>query len=177
MNSLDTRFNRVASAQVQGRNVETGGGIREDDEYLDDLPASVREIADVIGRRSALRLIGRLPACLAGKEGKQSSRVVLYVPKRLTQDHRLVRIIGWDAASRLVSAFGGEIMQPANCRAVFARHRDEAIVRMLNEGARPGMVASIMGVSRRHVHKVQCAIPQEESGLNVQENGDVLIMK
>lgn len=134
-----------------------------DENGLKDLPGSVREIAEVIGRRNALRLIGRLPVCQAGVEGKTSSRVILYVPKRLTPGHRLVGILGWEMASRLVAAFGGEIMQPANCRAIFARHRDEAIVRMLDEGAGPSMVASIMGVSRRHVHNLRRAIPQEES--------------
>lgn len=141
-------------------------------EPLDDLPASVREIAEVIGRRAALRLVGRLPACRAGKEGKASSRVMLYVPKRLKAEHRLVAILGWDVASKLVAAFGGEIMQPANCRSVFARHRDEAILRMLEEGARPSMIASIMGVSRRHVHGLQRENPQEEMAAPSDDNDD-----
>lgn len=51
----------------------------------------------------------------------------------------------------LVRAFGGEVMQPANCRRVYARHRDEAILKMLRDGARLEMVLSIMRVSRRHV--------------------------
>lgn len=118
---------------------------------LDDLPRSVREIAQVIGRDAALRLIGQLPTCMGGAPGKRSSRVMLYVPKKLAPDHRLVRILGAEKAMALVRAFGGEVLQPANCRRIFARYRDEAIVKMLRAGAGLPMVLSIMRVSRRHV--------------------------
>lgn len=151
----------LMNTRVLGGCERTQGQKPEPDE-LSDLPGSVREIAEVVGRRNALLLVGRLPACQAGQEGKQSSRVMLYVPKKLKEGHRLVRILGWEMASKLVAAFGGEVMQPANCRVIFARHRDKAIMHMLEEGARPGMVASIMGVSRRHVHNLQRANPQED---------------
>lgn len=120
-------------------------------ECLDDLPGSVREIAEVIGRQATLHLLGQLPATRAGKPGKESNRVILYVPKKLSPDHRLVQILGAEKAMALVRAFGGEVMQPANCRRIYARHRDEAILKMLNDGARLSMVQSIMRVSRRHV--------------------------
>lgn len=118
---------------------------------LDDLPASVREIAQVIGREATLHLLGQLPACRAGKRGKESNRVILYVPKKLGPDHRLVQILGVERAMALVRAFGGEVMQPANCRRIYARYRDEAILKMLRDGARLEMVLSIMRVSKRHV--------------------------
>lgn len=118
---------------------------------LDDLPGSVREIAEVIGRQATLHLLGQLPACVAGKPGKQSSRVMLYVPKRLSPGHRLVQILGAEKAMALVRAFGGEVLQPANCRKIYAKHRDEAILKMLRDGARLSMVQSIMRVSKRHI--------------------------
>lgn len=120
-------------------------------EDLSDLPGSVREIAEVIGRQATLRLLGQLPTARAGRPGKESSRVILYVPKKVGPDHRLVQILGAERAMALVRAFGGEVMQPANCRRIYARHRDEAILRMLRDGARMEMVLSIMRVSRRHV--------------------------
>lgn len=120
-------------------------------EDLSDLPGSVREIAEVIGRQATLHLLGQLPTGRAGRPDKESSRVILYVPKKLSPDHRLVRILGAERAMALVRAFGGEVMQPANCRRVYARHRDEAILKMLRDGARLEMVLSIMRVSRRHV--------------------------
>ena len=112
---------------------------------LDDLPRSVREIAQVIGRDAALRLIGQLPTCMGGAPGKRSSRVMLYVPKKLAPDHRLVRILGAEKAMALVRAFGGEVLQPANCRRIFARYRDEAIVKMLRAGAGLPMMDNTMG--------------------------------
>lgn len=129
---------------------------------LNDLPGSVREIAEVIGRHEALFLIGQLPSCYAGNEGKKSNRVILYVPKRVGPDHRLVRILGWDVAQKLVRGFGGEILQPANCRAYYVRFRDRTIMDMLGEGCRPAMVAEIMGLSERYVRSLQRENPQEE---------------
>ena len=129
---------------------------------LNDLPESVKEIAEVIGREDTLRLIGQLPTCYAGKEGHKSNRVIMYVPKRLPPDHKLVEILGFNTAMKLVRHFGGEILQPANCRALYSRFRDEAILRMLDAGARPGMVADLLGVSERHVRNLQREKPQEE---------------
>lgn len=129
---------------------------------LNDLPESVREIAEVIGREDALRLVGQLPTCYAGNEGKKSNRVIMYVPKRLSPDHKLVEILGWNVAMKLVRHFGGEILQPANCRKILSRFRDEAILKMLDAGARPSMVADLLGVSERHVRNVARENPQEE---------------
>lgn len=121
---------------------------------LDDLPSSVQPIAAVIGRRAALYLIGQLPVAVRGKSGKQSRRVQLYVPKTLDEDHRLVQILGPQKAAALVAEFGGEMLYPANCRWVYSRHRDDAIVRMLADGAPMPIVCSVMRVSRRHVTNV-----------------------
>lgn len=142
---------------------------------MNDLPGSVREIAEVIGRHDALRLIGQLPTCYAGRDGHKSNRVIMYVPKRLPPDHKLVEILGWTTATKLVRAFGGEILQPANCRAIYARFRDEAIVKMLEAGARPAMVAELMNLSERHVRNLMRGEkPQEEipaiDGKNGQRN-------
>jgi hypothetical protein len=125
------------------------------------LPASVQEIADVIGRDAALYLIGQLPTCVAGKDGKRSTRVILYVPHRLTPNHRLVQILGWERASALVKGFGGEILQPANCNAIYKRFRDTEIKRMLRGGASNGHLASVFGMSREAIRLLRMQIPQE----------------
>lgn len=127
------------------------------------LPDSVQEIADAIGRNAALYLVGQLPRCYSGKPGHKSNRVILYVPKTLKPDHRLVTILGWPTACRLVSAFGGEILQPGNCREIYGRYRDASILRMIAEGDRPADVAALMGVSERHVRNLTREKPQEET--------------
>lgn len=139
---------------------------------LNDLPNSVREIAEVIGRDATLRLIGKLPTCYAGADGKKSTRVIMYVPKRLAPDHQLVVILGWSSANKLVRHFGGEILYPANCRAIYSKYRDEAILKMLDAGARPSMVAELMGLSERHVRNLMRAEkpPEETSGQKMKNN-------
>lgn len=130
-----------------------------------NLPASVQLIADVIGRDRALFLIGKLPKTYPPSTRTAhgaTERVILYIPKALKPDHVLVQILGWQDASRLVHAFGGEIMQPANCREIYRRFRDRSILGMLREGQTTTTVAQLMGVSDRHVRNVAKEIPQEE---------------
>ncbi|KVZ37345.1 hypothetical protein WL13_20730 [Burkholderia ubonensis] len=129
------------------------------------LPQSVQEIADVIGRERALYLIGQLPRYVAGAPGKQSSRVILYVPKHLTDDHELVRILGWKHAAKLCGEFGGEVLQPANCAEIYRRYRDAQIARMVGDMVGEGLpngyavaqVADLFGVTGRTVRNA-CAI-------------------
>jgi hypothetical protein len=126
------------------------------------LPASAQEIADVIGRAATLSLIGQLPRCIAGKVRKKSSRVIMYVPKRIGLDHPLVKMIGWVDASKLVKAFGGEIMRPANCAEIHRGFRDQAILQMLADGMKPALVAAAVGISERQVRNIIRENPPEE---------------
>jgi hypothetical protein len=141
------------------------------------LPRSVQEIADVIGRERALYLIGQLPRCVAGVEGKQSSRVVLYVPSvsRLALSHPLVRILGYLDAVKLCKAFGGEILQPANCTDIYKSYRDLMIDRYTREGMPSNQVAAIMGVSRETVNaRRRTQIPQEELPEAANDNAPIV---
>lgn len=141
------------------------------------LPNSVQEIADVIGRERALYLIGQLPRCVAGAPGKQSSRVILYVPtvQRLPADHELVRILGWNDAVKLCRAFGGEILQPANCAEIYRRYRDEQIARMSSEGASTAYISATVGVTEQHVRFIVRAMknPQEEIQAAANDNAPI----
>ena len=130
---------------------------------LDDLPSSVREIAEVIGREATMYLIGQLPRCYAGADGKKANKVIMYVPKRLSPNHRLVELLGWHAAQQLVRAFGGEILYPANCGHLEARLRNRRILEMLDQGIPSVQVAEEMGVTVRYVrHLRQMEKPPEE---------------
>jgi hypothetical protein len=134
------------------------------------LPDSVQEIADVLGRERALFLIGQLPRCYAGKEGRKSSRVILYVPKRIQPDHPLVRILGYPDAQKLARAFGGEILQVANCAEIYRRFRDASIRQMAAARASVQAIAELMQVSKRHVQDVLRENPQEEIRMMVNDN-------
>lgn len=125
------------------------------------LPATVQELADVIGTQRALFLIGQLPKCVSRK----STHVILYVPTlaRLTPDHRLVQILGWHDAAKLCQAFGGEILQPANCAQLYRSFRDKSIYRLVTEqGLKLSEVAEMFNMTERHVRNVLREISQQE---------------
>lgn len=135
------------------------------------LPHSVQEIADVIGRREALFLIGKLPRCFSGVQGHKSTRVIMYVPKTLKTNHPLVEILGYANAHKLVRAFGGEILQPGNCYDVYRRFRDQSILRMIADGEKASDVAQLMSVSERHVRNLlRAEKPQEERAVGNDNN-------
>ncbi len=96
---------------------------------LPPLPRSVQDIADVIGRDLALHLIAHLPRRYS--KGHPAGQPNLYVPKMLSVDHVLVRVIGIDAAQKLVAAFGGENLYPAICTDTDRAPRDAEILRFL----------------------------------------------
>lgn len=132
------------------------------------LPQSVREIADVIGRDAALYLIEQLPKCQARDHRNpdhKSQRVILYVPKRLKPNHRLVQILGPELAAKMVEGFQGEILYPANCQGkspVSREKRNREIARLVGEGRPMREVAEIVGLTSRQVRNVMREIPQEE---------------
>ena len=118
------------------------------------LPQSAQEIADVIGVERTLYLIGKLPKIRSGQPGKESTRVVLYVPKRLPIDHMLVRILGWKDAEKLSIHFPGEILSPALCNEVYRAWRDRAICNLLKSGLSTTIVAQWFDLSTKQVVRV-----------------------
>lgn len=122
------------------------------------LYGTVREIVDVLGREKTLFLIGQLPKCYAGPDGKKSWRVILYVPQKLTPHHQLVRILGWHDAEKMVRAFPGEILQPANCAEIYREFRDISICRLSVQGLTPAGIARMFDVSERHVKNVLATV-------------------
>lgn len=115
------------------------------------LPRSAQDIADVIGRELALRLIGQLE-----QAGGRKWRRVLYVPKRLDTDtgERLVAMIGRDAAERLRRHFGGEILQPANCGFLVRAFRAREVRRLAADGLSIEVIAFLTGVPEGRVREL-----------------------
>lgn len=139
------------------------------------LPKSIKELAGVIGNEKALFLISQLPTCYSGVPGKQSNRVILYVPTldRLKPDHHLVQILGWLDAAKLCKTFGGEILQPANCSGIYQEFRDKNIKRLQSEGVPVAMISEWFGISERHIRNLMRAgqeNPQEDLRLSANDN-------
>ena len=113
---------------------------------LEGLPPTVVEIAEVVGREKALRLIGSV-----GASGQRSWRVCFYVPKRIPPDHHLVRVLGWDDAQRFVRHFGGSILQPSNCNFMFRRFRKGEVLRRIAAGESYARIGEVVGLSVDHI--------------------------
>ncbi|CAG2144488.1 hypothetical protein LMG31506_03017 [Cupriavidus yeoncheonensis] len=140
------------------------------------LPASVQEIADVIGRERALYLIGQLPRCYVDRKGHKGWRVILYVPTlpRLSPDHQLSQILGWNDAEKLARHFGGEILQPANCREIYRAYRDKVIIEKMCAGAKASDVAAMMEMTVRQIQNIAREITQEDRGEAANDNAPIL---
>lgn len=132
-----------------------------------DLPDSVQQIADVIGRDKALLLVGKLPRCHRRDErypNAKNGQAVMYVPKPsyLTLDHFLVQTLGWIDAERLCKEFGGLIMYPAKCADIARKFKNDAILRMARTGIKTAAVAIAFGMSERHVRNLLRENPLED---------------
>lgn len=132
------------------------------------LPDSVQQVAEVIGRESALELVRRWPRTKTN--GDVPFRPVLYVPARLSPDHRLVAILGWNKAEALVRVFGGDIIFLATCANVVRDSRDDAIADALARNATPAAIATRLGMSERHVRRIAAKIRADMSAMGSRSN-------
>jgi len=123
------------------------------------LPGVAQDIADIIGRDQALRLIFQLPA-----SGSRPWRVCLYVPKRMAVDDLLVRFLGFRDAERMRRHFGGEILQPSNCRYLERAWRNVAIWRLSELGYAVPVIALDHGLSDYRVLEILRGKPPEDAG-------------
>jgi len=120
-----------------------------------DLPETVRLIAEVTGREDALFLAGHVIRWGGRSHYGRSS--CIYIPRSLTADHRLVRLLGLENARRLAAALGGEILSVAPCKGVFQRFRDNEVRRLAVDGMKVSVLATMVGVSERHIRSIIAA--------------------
>lgn len=116
------------------------------------LPDSVRQVAEVIGEVAALELVKRWPR--QAVKGDVPFRPVIYIPAKITPDHRLVQIIGWPLAVRLVKRFGGDIIFLATCANIVRDDRNQAIADALERNTSPAAIAARFNMSERQVRRV-----------------------
>ena len=133
------------------------------------LPESVAEIAEVIGREKALEFVGNLP-----QAGKRPWRVCVYIPKTLPANHRLVELLGWHDAARMVSAFSGMILQPSNCRYLEREARWRRVLELAAEGAPEDEIADHIGLSVDRVREIIAGRKMSWSGRRPTEKPEML---
>ncbi|KAG0929502.1 hypothetical protein G6F31_017329 [Rhizopus arrhizus] len=68
---------------------------------MNALPDSIQTLAEVIGESAALTLVRAWPPTTSSTTGRH--RVIVYVPSTLPDQHRLIDILGYDVAQRLVA--------------------------------------------------------------------------
>ncbi len=126
------------------------------------LPESAQLIADIIGRDRALYLIGRLP-----RSPKRPKDVWLYVPKKLSESHQLVKLIGMSDAQKLVKAFGGQNLCLASCHSLVRLYRDEYLrhLKLLMPEAANDVdidsLAKVLGVSSKQARNLMEKQPEK----------------
>lgn len=138
-------------------------------EFGGPLPGVAAEMADEVGRVPTLFLIQSLPPA-----GRRRWRVCVYVPHRMRVDHPLIWTLGFRHAERLRRGFGGEILQPSNCRFLERAWRDVAIWRMWQESEQEDwtrghyeipVIASLVRLSEYRVREILRGKPPEDRHL------------
>lgn len=125
------------------------------DDPVDDLPKSVADIAGIIGRQKALRLVGALePRRYTRPNGRKFVRRVLYVPRRPDGDHILVRVLGRAGASRLVRSLSGYFIHLPPCTSLVRAHRDLAICRLSRAGVPDAELVVLFELSTRQIDNI-----------------------
>lgn len=137
-----------------------------------NLPGSVQDVADILGRERALYLVGQLPKS-AGKN-RYGERAWLYVPKRLKPDHILVCLLGWQDAQKMVREFSGIILELSTCNHVYRDFRNKAILRLRTNGMKPQAIAVMMDLTVEAVRKILREMLPEETRV-VGRNNDATI--
>ncbi|MCD9147802.1 hypothetical protein [Pseudophaeobacter flagellatus] len=110
------------------------------------LPESVEEIAEVIGRGDAVRLVEGTRA-----SGKRRWRRSLYVPTDMTAEHRIASMIGLEAATRLSFSHGNCIVELPSCFALRKAYAADHASRLSDAGATQAEIANEMGVEQKTV--------------------------
>ena len=115
------------------------------------LPSHAQQVADVIGQDRLLHLV----SCWKRTSSGGPDQLCMYVPEVLTPDHRLVSVLGWADASKLVKAFKREILYLPYCSSVFKSWRNQAIRRLAREAnMKAPELSEWFDISERQVRNV-----------------------
>ncbi len=104
------------------------------------LPASMIEVAEVLGMRVAIALIRNF----GGQEVK--------FPRRPRPDHPVILALGETDGNALCDYLGGQMIYVPHARPPRSVRKD--VLRMAGEGMDRGTIARMLGISQRHVRRM-----------------------
>lgn len=120
-----------------------------------ELPESLQNIADIIGRDRALFLIGQLPRTKQIKrDGRTRWRIYVYFPLCLTTNCKLVQILGWDDALKLNNVFRGETLCLPSCHEMAIKFLHESIRNRYLIGVSIEILCITFAMTRRSITKI-----------------------
>ncbi|MBF0270880.1 MAG: hypothetical protein HQL98_02230 [Magnetococcales bacterium] len=112
----------------------------------EDLPGSLEEIAEVIGREGALQLVN---ACGGTR---------IFVPRKLRVQHKLVTMLGFEQARRLSHHFGGETLTVVRAAELLRRTRNREIVRRYDAGTGVRQLARDNALTERQIYAILSSV-------------------
>lgn len=108
---------------------------------LDDLPASLRDVVDLIGLPATLRLVEHYGGLIA-----------VYVPRDIEPDHPLAQAIGLTAARKLATHYGADCLRNIpRCVDGLRRLRNAEIRQRRDAGESPASIARAFALTERQV--------------------------
>ncbi|UWS06409.1 hypothetical protein [Phaeobacter inhibens] len=110
------------------------------------LPELVQEIAEVVGRENAVKLVEG-----TRQRGARRWRRHLYIPSDIPENHRIVSLIGWDAAQALSFSHANSVLELPSCHGLRKAYLADVVIKMAGRGADPAEIASELGVERKTV--------------------------
>lgn len=108
---------------------------------LNDLPKSLRDVAELIGPQAALKLVEHFGGATA-----------VYVPYQIESDHQLAVALGLPAARKLAAYYGGDNLRNIPRCALGLRRIRNAEIRRCHRAGRPASKLALeFGLTERQV--------------------------
>lgn len=109
---------------------------------IDELPESLRDLTDIIGLESTLKLATLFPG------------VPLYIPSHSRADHPIATVIGEEKFSKLVYYYEGDTIKLAKIDAVDRQIRHKRVRILKERGMTNREIAIELKYSQRHIERL-----------------------
>ncbi|MBF0140641.1 MAG: hypothetical protein HQL74_10220 [Magnetococcales bacterium] len=105
-------------------------------------PESLQAVRDVIGLEKTLELVGN---CGGTR---------IFIPRSMSESHRLAHMLGLSAASKLSRHFGGESLSVVRGASALRELRNRKIIDQYNKGEKVADIARTFALTERRVYTI-----------------------